>query len=271
MTHSPPDPHAEDVARRLQLTGQNLYNTWLGSAERLGRAATSGTLNVTDPLAMRDAFNVAGWATGGKMPFAKTGTLGIGGGRLKPGPVGNVNRNMPQVVLEETTQPVQRFEAGPGRRNFRMKMGDQDLGGIAIDTRYPDQPYVDLIENYEGGGANSLGDAVVRQVLRALFQEFPEALKITGNRISGARELAGRTGVTEVPRPGSQEIVPPEEISVKQMGTHSPYSAAEYAGKPYFVARDKRGSLPGDYITANSEEDALNIARARRYRRFIER
>lgn len=266
MTHAPPDPRAQEVARRLQLTGQNLYNTWFGSAERLGRAATSGALDVTDPLAIRDAFNVAGWATGGKMPFTKEGTLGTGGGKLT-----TAGGSIPQVVLEETTQPVQRFEAGAGRKNFRIKMGDQDLGGIAIDTRYPDQPYVDLIENYEGGGPNSLGDAVVRQVLRALFQEFPEALKITGNRISGAREVAGRTGVTGVTRPGSQEIVPPAEIRVRQMGTHSPYAATEYAGKPYFVAYDKRGSLPGDYITAASEEEALNIARARRYKRFIER
>lgn len=77
MTHYPPDPQAEEVARRLQATGQNFYETWFGPAERLGRATMSG-----DPLEIGDALAVATWATGGRMPFAKAGTLGMGGGKL---------------------------------------------------------------------------------------------------------------------------------------------------------------------------------------------
>jgi hypothetical protein len=83
MTHEAerPNPAIAELARRLNLTGQNLYNTWISPAERLGRAATSGTLDVTDPQTAGDAFGVVGGVAGARMPFAKIGELGSAGGK----------------------------------------------------------------------------------------------------------------------------------------------------------------------------------------------
>lgn len=71
MTHSLPDPRAEDVARRLQQTGRNFYETWFGPAQRLGRAATSGTLDVTSPSTVQDALHAAPWAATARMPVVR--------------------------------------------------------------------------------------------------------------------------------------------------------------------------------------------------------
>lgn len=77
MTHYPPDPAAEEIGRRVRAAGANLYETWFGPAERLGRATSAG-----DPLEIGDALSTAAWATGGRMPFAKPGSLGAGGGKI---------------------------------------------------------------------------------------------------------------------------------------------------------------------------------------------
>jgi hypothetical protein len=81
MTHWPPDPVSQDVARRLQQTGKNLWNTWLGPAERLGKATTSGTLNVTDPATAGAGLQLAGSVAGARAPFARAGELGAVGGK----------------------------------------------------------------------------------------------------------------------------------------------------------------------------------------------
>src|SRR5258705_12040031 len=84
MTHwpeQPPNPVIVELARRLHLTGQNLYNTWIATAQRLGEAATSGTLDVTNPQTAGDAFGLVGGIAGARMPFAKIGELGSAGGR----------------------------------------------------------------------------------------------------------------------------------------------------------------------------------------------
>ena len=85
MTHWPDDPRAAEVARRLQRTGQNLWNTWgapVQAAKQLGQAATSGTLDVTNPQTAGQALNLVSGMAGGRAPFAGAGELGSAGGKI---------------------------------------------------------------------------------------------------------------------------------------------------------------------------------------------
>jgi hypothetical protein len=53
------------------------------------------------------------------------------------------------------------------------------------------QLYVDMVNGIGGLGPRDFGPALMRDLLRQLKQEFPEAESITGHRVSGAREKAG--------------------------------------------------------------------------------
>ena len=236
MTHMPEQPNPAQPV--------------LDAVGRFARGGISGVIGHHDPLG--DALQSEG----------ANAALGVMG-PIKGANLGSMSRRVP-LSLVETKSPIQAIEAGKDARNFRMMRGETDIGGISIDPRFPDQPYVNLIENYEGGGAGSLGQSAMRELLAAIRGEFPEARAIAGHRISGGREAAGKTKVVSVPMPGSQYVVPPEEITVRQHGTNT------YQGKSYFLASDKRGTLPGDYILAESEADALAQARATKYRRFYE-
>ena len=103
MTHQAPDAAAEDVGRRVRQTGQNLYDTFLGPAERLGRAATSGTLDVTDPSTAGDALGLVGGVAGARMPFAEAGTLGSAGG--KPGLADVLPRGAARAITDRPIHP----------------------------------------------------------------------------------------------------------------------------------------------------------------------
>jgi len=52
--------------------------------------------------------------------------------------------------------------------------------------------YVDNIAGVNGLGPRDFGPALVRDLMRQIKAEFPEATKLTGHRVSGAREAAGK-------------------------------------------------------------------------------
>jgi hypothetical protein len=83
MTHQPefPNPTIDETNRRLKLTGQNLWDTWIAPAKRLGEATTSGTLDVTDPATAGDALGLVGSVTSARAPFAEAGAIGSMGGK----------------------------------------------------------------------------------------------------------------------------------------------------------------------------------------------
>lgn len=53
------------------------------------------------------------------------------------------------------------------------------------------QIYVEMINGINGLGPRDFGPALMRDLLRQIKEEFPEAESITGHRVSGAREKAG--------------------------------------------------------------------------------
>jgi hypothetical protein len=80
VTRGQQRPNQQDIS--WPEFGQHLYNRWLSPFERLGTAATSGTLNAADPQAVADALSAAGTVTGARFPLSRgIGELGIGPGR----------------------------------------------------------------------------------------------------------------------------------------------------------------------------------------------
>lgn len=66
------------------------------------------------------------------------------------------------------------------------------LGVLNISTQKDGkQLYVDNIEGINGLGPRDFGPALMRDILRQLKAEFPEAESVTGHRVSGARDRAG--------------------------------------------------------------------------------
>src|SRR5437879_1307423 len=53
------------------------------------------------------------------------------------------------------------------------------------------QLYVDMINGINGFGPRDFGPSLMRDLLRQIKAEFPEAESITGHRVSGARDKAG--------------------------------------------------------------------------------
>lgn len=88
---------------------------------------------------------------------------------------------------------------GSGEHIQMMDEHSQSVGSMAID---PDPDSKTLFVNWIGGQAglwsNSFGPALVRDIKRQLKEMYPDHEYISGNRITGAREQAGATGVAKV-------------------------------------------------------------------------
>ena len=84
----------------------------------------------------------------------------------------------------------------------------QKVGSVNISEQQGGkQLYIDMIQGGKAGGKlydpNFFGPALVRDLLRQLRQEFPNAETITGHRVSGAREKAD-----SYMKPSASPIVP---------------------------------------------------------------
>jgi hypothetical protein len=58
-------------------------------------------------------------------------------------------------------------------------------------TPHGDRLYVDVVQGLNGLGPRDFGPALMRDLLRQIKAEYPQAKEIGGFRVSGARELAG--------------------------------------------------------------------------------
>lgn len=101
-------------------------------------------------------------------------------------------------IALERKQPKAGSQFGPEQGFHDFDILDQDgkpVGQINLSTQKGGKElYIDMIN----AGANSkmydpnfLGPALMRDILRQLKTEFPEAETVTGHRVSGAREKAG--------------------------------------------------------------------------------
>ena len=82
-------------------------------------------------------------------------------------------------------------EAGFHDFNLLDEKGNT-VGFINISTQDGGKTlYVDNIAGVNGLGPRDFGPALMRDLMKQLKAEFPEATKLTGHRVSGAREAAG--------------------------------------------------------------------------------
>lgn len=80
----------------------------------------------------------------------------------------------------------------PDFHDFDIKdQNGQSVGKLNLSTqKQGKQLYVEMINGIGGLGPRDFGPSLMRDLLRQLKQEFPEAETITGHRVSGAREKA---------------------------------------------------------------------------------
>lgn len=181
------------------LNGVPRYQTWPERALRSGpelaenmlqgkfnpAPATPGTLTEEDVARQRygagsltdQAFNAAGAATGSSLPY------GAAGGSLPEDALGTLflkrlERNPAQTndahfhIVDEAGQPklYANFDYYPNEKKLHLS----DIGPIGAQI-------------YDKGMANQFGHTDMRNLLRALKQEFPEAETLQGYRVTGAR------------------------------------------------------------------------------------
>jgi hypothetical protein len=100
-----------------------------------------------------------------------------------------------KLELQRMAQdPNSRFGAAQGFHDFNMvdEKGNT-IGAINISEQEGGKKlYVDNITGVNGLGPRDFGPALMRDVLRQIKQEFPNAESIAGHRVSGAREAAGK-------------------------------------------------------------------------------
>lgn len=115
--------------------------------------------------------------------------LSIGDRRLK------IERMQPKTVEDLLNLPLgNRFGPEQGFHDFNMldEKGNT-IGALNIsEQKGGKQLYVDGITGVNGLGPRDFGPALMRDLLRQIKEEFPNAESIAGHRVSGARERAGK-------------------------------------------------------------------------------
>lgn len=100
-------------------------------------------------------------------------------------------------IALERVQDTQRFASQDGAEligghAFEITRGAEKMGELFIgEENGGKRLYVDDIRGIGQYGPNSLGPRQMRDLLRQLKEEFPNAEELTGFRVSGARDKAG--------------------------------------------------------------------------------
>lgn len=104
--------------------------------------------------------------------------------------IGDRNLKMERMKKEDTGH----FGEAQGFHDFNLlDESGKVVGAINISTLDGGKTlYVDNVFGVNGMGPTSFGPSLMRSLLRQLKEQFPEASKITGHRVSGAREAAGK-------------------------------------------------------------------------------
>lgn len=99
-----------------------------------------------------------------------------------------------QLARMKAEQVTGQFSIEQGFHDFVMTdEKGQTVGALNLSTQDGGKTlYVDGITGVNGLGPRDFGPALMRDLLRQIKQEFPEATQIKGHRVSGAREAAGK-------------------------------------------------------------------------------
>lgn len=105
--------------------------------------------------------------------------------------IGDRKLQLQRMAQEQTTG---QFGIEQGFHDFNlMDENGQVVGAINISTQQGGKKlYVDNITGVNGLGPRDFGPALMRDLLKQIKAEFPDATSISGHRVSGAREAAGK-------------------------------------------------------------------------------
>jgi conjugative element/phage-associated large polyvalent protein len=101
-----------------------------------------------------------------------------------------------KIALQRMKAELTTGQFGPEQGFHDFVMTDEKgttVGALNLSTQDGGKTlYVDGITGVNGLGPRDFGPALMRDLLRQIKQEFPEATQIKGHRVSGAREAAGK-------------------------------------------------------------------------------
>jgi hypothetical protein len=127
---------------------------------------------------LKSMFSNEPWTAGGVLNAAMTALPGM--------------RTRGNVSLIRSKEPIGAFAEDKVNHNYRIiRNGAEDIGGISLDVGDPKSLMVNTIENYKGGGPNSIGPSAVAGVKQEIERLYPDVMKLYGRRVSGARAKAG--------------------------------------------------------------------------------
>lgn len=100
-----------------------------------------------------------------------------------------------KLTLARLTPEEASIQFGPEAGFHDFSLSDEQgrlVGTINLSTQQGGkQLYIEMINGINGLGPRDFGPSLMRDILRQIKAEFPEAESITGHRVSGARDKAG--------------------------------------------------------------------------------
>ena len=163
---------------------------------------------------------------------------------------------------------VTRFGPEQGFHDFQLL----DHNGNAVgfinlsEQKGGKQLHVDMISGSNGFGPRDFGPSLMRDLLRQIKQEFPNAETLTGHRVSGARDRAGSfeqpsaEPVIRLDNPKSWEVAEPIESfrNILEGGQWRQFGSNVRA---YIKLRDDLGPLHRELVDAVNKELARIVPR----------
>lgn len=190
----------------------------------------------------------------------------------------SLERLQPEGMGAEQALSLPMGKSGfPDFHDFDIKdQNGQSVGTLNLSTqKQGKQLYVEMINGIGGLGPRDFGPALMRDLLRQLKAEFPEAESITGHRVSGAREKAGSymaasaSPVVKLDNPDIGDLTHVlnsgqwEEYSHKVQAYIKPYAERNAADRQIIdavneelarIAPQKLQTQAADWITAKGVE-----------------
>lgn len=148
-----------------------------------------------------------------------------------------------------------RFGVAEGFHDFNMvDENGQTIGALNIsEQKGGKQLYVDNITGVNGLGPNDFGPALIRHIARQIKAEFPAAfgpdgLGISGHRVSGAREAAGK-----------EMTMPEAQVKFDRISDENRFRQILEGGQWETYSPNIQGFIKPDALRSEADRQLVNI------------
>lgn len=216
------------VAEQLATAEASGGDVQIPLADWLAKADPKVASELHDSIRVRPGGLTVEEAKEIKVPKAEEAPVEGEAQPLPPSPVDSVRQSSAlQPLFQADARKVElRHEGEPfeGTHSFALHDAQgEELGGLTIsEEKGGKRLYVDDIDSKQGPGA--MGPAAMRDVLRQIQEQFPNAETISGMRVSGAREKAGAPPKMEIPLRDSAKVTDADLITrFQELGWEEEY------------------------------------------------